>query len=106
MDWRRFMPKYWFQNEPSCEFWDKALNQLLDGVESGEVKMEMGYATVTIDGIEIWNRNYPYSYGSREDYGSKVLPYVKTRKRLFRLVRFQSAFGKSKASPAHSLKEG
>ena len=84
MDWLRVItPSAWLQLHPTSMEWDKRLNYLLDNHD-----IKLGYLTIDIGGVEIWASNYPYAYGSAHDGSSfrNVLPTVKTRKRLKKLV--------------------
>lgn len=80
MDWYRLLPRYWIQNKPTDYEWDKVLNKILDNAKN----VELNYLAATIDGVTVWNSNYPYAYGST--YGTNMpktgLPKVATRKRL------------------------
>jgi hypothetical protein len=85
IDWERvFKPLYWSQLYPTCWEWDALLNEILDKAE----KIENRTYTANIDGVEIWTSNWAYAYGSPYVRMNKtdVLPSVKTRKRLKKVV--------------------
>lgn len=84
IDWLRFVPKYWFQNDPTDWAWDEALNALLDRHKV----QENSSSTVKVGKAIIWVGNYPYAYGNLyEPTSVNVLPSVATRKRLRNAVR-------------------
>lgn len=87
MDWRRLLPWYWIQNDPTCMVWDARLNALLDG--GSKIEIISDYRCM-IDGVQIWTANYPYAYGSPARLAGNtynMLPTVKTRIKLRRAVR-------------------
>lgn len=83
MDLSRLLPRYWIQNYPTNMEWDAMLNDLMDRYPP----TDRGDYTVTFGPVEVWIENWPYAYG-RIDRPTHVdlLPTVKTRKRLRRLV--------------------
>lgn len=84
MDWYRLLPKYWTQNYPTSDAWDKELNEALDRYS---IRNANGY-TAMVGPFEVWIANYPYASGSlysfKESY--KFLPKVATRIRLMKAV--------------------
>jgi hypothetical protein len=80
MDWYRFLPRYWYQNQGTDRCWDKVLNVLLDTHPVSGV----GAHTIRLGPATVWVANWPYAYGSA--YGGAFpccgLPKVGTRKRL------------------------
>ena len=85
IDWLRFLPMYWIQNNPTNFDWDDKLNDLLD--KNTVLISRTGYSA-NIGGVEVWIKNYPYAYGS--PYGRwemDVLPSISTRKRLRKAVK-------------------
>lgn len=82
-EWKRLLPKYWYQQGATNWEWDAILNDILDNAD--EVKVSS--YTTKIDGVEIWTSNWPYAYGSFYRYGiENGLPSIKTRHRLRKLV--------------------
>lgn len=81
MDWQRLIPRYWMQNYPSDKEWDKILNHLMDTCEP-----EFDHMTVRFGPIEVWVSNYPYAFGYPYRHKQEYLPYVRTRKRLKKIV--------------------
>jgi hypothetical protein len=82
-DWRRFLPRYWSQNDRTDYEWDGLLNDLLD-IEQ-PLKISDHYCK--IGDFKIWISNWPYAYGNLE--GSDCLPSVSTRIRLKRELESQ-----------------
>lgn len=88
IDWHRiWTPVAWIQVGKTDWEYDKLLNDILDNVKT----LEVDTLTVTINGIEFWTSNYPYSYGNvwegPHKSTTKLLPSVKTRKRLYKLLK-------------------
>jgi hypothetical protein len=86
IDWERvFKPIYWTQNYPTCWEWDALLNEIMDKAENINTDK---ICRVNIDGVEIWASNWPYAYGSPHILinDNNVLPSVKTRKRLKKML--------------------
>lgn len=82
-EWKRLLPKYWYQNSPTDWEWDAILNDILDNAK--EVKLSTHITE--IDGVTIWTSNWPYSYGTLYYKGLyQGLPSIKTRHRLKNLV--------------------
>jgi hypothetical protein len=83
IDWYRLLPSYWIQSYPTSKEWDTALNKLMDTYPL----VVVDEYTVMFGGTELWVGNYPYSYGNWYSKRNlpKVLPSVKTRKRLRKL---------------------
>jgi len=82
-EWKRLLPKYWYQNSPTDWEWDAILNDILD--KAKEVKLST--YTTEIDGVTIWTSNWPYAYGALYHHGSNEgVPSIKTRHRLKNLV--------------------
>ncbi|MEW9855882.1 hypothetical protein [Novosphingobium sp. M1R2S20] len=77
IDWYRLLPTYSTQNSPTCEKWDRLLNDLLDM----EDPVMINGNRCTICGFEVWTGNWPYAYGSL-GWPPAPLPRVATRKRL------------------------
>lgn len=78
-EWKRLLPKYWYQNSPTDWDWDATLNDILDRAK----RIEVNTFTTTIDGVTIWTSNWPYAYGAFYHHGSNEgLPSIKTRHRL------------------------
>lgn len=80
-DWRRLIPRYWIQNEPTDRHWDALLNKLLD---TQAIELAGPY-TVKVGAARVWIENWPYSYG--RTHGCELpyagcLPTVRTRQRL------------------------
>ena len=83
IDWHRVItPTTWIQNYPTSREWDTALNLMLDN--NFPVKRTSGYV-ITLGSTKIWVGNYPYAFGYPYS-GPKVLPKVKTRKRLLAYI--------------------
>ena len=88
-DFRRLIPKFWIQNYPTNDEWDKVLNELLDKADRGEVTVKLGFMTIFFNDKEVWAANWPYRFGHpypayyAEQY---ILPRVKTRIRLKKLI--------------------
>lgn len=80
-EWKRLLPKYWFQQGPTDWDWDTILNEILDTAD----KVKVGNHTANIDGVDIWTSNWPYAYGNCYSYSSG-LPSIKTRHRLRKLI--------------------
>jgi hypothetical protein len=76
-DWRRLIPRYWLQNDPTDYVWDHLLNKSLDLYEVKEVTSPY---LVSAGPFQIWVSNWPHAYGKY--YGIGGLPTVKTRLRL------------------------
>lgn len=76
IDWRRLLPRYWLQNEPTDRYWDAAINLALDSTLP-----IVGRLTFTVGKTEVWIGNWPYAYGS-QCRASSGLPTVKTRLRI------------------------
>lgn len=77
VDWLRFLPQYWFQNNRTDRVWDAALNKAIDAFG---VKKVDSY-TCMVGPFEVWISNWPYAYGNQ--YGvNDLLPMAKTRRKL------------------------
>lgn len=82
-EWKRLLPKYWYQNSPTDWDWDATLNDILDNAKN----IEVSAFTTTIDGVPIWTSNWPNAYGAFYHHGSiEGVPSIKTRHRLRKLV--------------------
>ena len=86
-DWYRLIPKYWFQSYPTSWEWDEVLNRLLDNH-----RVEIEHLTAaTVGEARVCIYNYPGGFGYLYNLGNCYLPSVKTRKRLHKIVKKQSA---------------
>lgn len=70
--------------KPYDECWDIALNAALDNFP-----IKAGKHTAKIGPFEVWVCNYPYAYGNRcqTGYPESGLPSLKTRARLYRMIK-------------------
>ena len=53
-------PSCWRLNYPVSGSWDAALNEMLDNPYFTKIED----CTVTLDGLDIWVKNFPYAYGA------------------------------------------
>jgi len=83
IDWMRLIPRYWLQNEPTCLWWDKELNELLDKQEVEP----LDEFTCKVGNLEVWIANWPYSYGYAYNPKYPYLPKVNTRLRLRKMIK-------------------
>ena len=85
-DWYRLTtPRAWTQIYPTNWEWDAILNSLLDKhdpVILDEYKCKIGSAIV-------WIKDFPYAYGHPRNPDLRILPSVKTRYRLCRILEKQ-----------------
>lgn len=81
-DWYRLLPPFWIQNDRTCRAWDAALNRALD--QYGACRVD-GY-TCKVGPLEVWTANWPYSYGNSYRPKLNVLPMVRTRLRLRKML--------------------
>lgn len=78
-DWWRLLPIYWSQNYPTDRVWDAILCQAIDLFG---VTVEDQF-TCKVGPFTVWIENWPYAYGySWRLQGSRVLPMVRTRRKL------------------------
>lgn len=82
-EWKRLLPKYWYQQGPTDWEWDAILNDILDNAK----QVKLCTYSAEIDGVPIWTSNWPYAYGYFYHRGStEGVPSIKTRHRLRDLI--------------------
>ena len=90
IDFYRLIPTFWMQNTKTCIKWDRELNLLLDYLDDAPLphlnNIKINDYTINFGEKSIWISNFPYNYGSNNRKGNRVLPKVKTRLRLRRVV--------------------
>lgn len=81
VDWWKFVPGFWMQNDATNRVWDAALNEALDVFGVSNVDRH----TCQVGPFQVWIENWPYAYGNKHP-GDTGLPMVRTRRRLRRMV--------------------
>lgn len=85
-------PDFWFMQISYSEHWDKVLNNLMDNVKPKLNKpnsLDGEIYTINFENVEVWVRNYPYSYGYpyvSKNEAIRVRPSRLTIKRLKKFV--------------------
>lgn len=73
-------PAFWLSNYRSSAKYDELINTLID---EGATVIPRGTYHVELGGVVLWATNFPYAYGYNTSSADTILPYRRTRKRLW-----------------------